>query len=116
MRSDIDIAQAAPMRRIIALARERYGIPDDCLSPYGHYKAKLSLSYAASLRDRPDGKLILVTALSPTPAGEGKTTATIPRASALDPLINIDNRFVSRQGVHLCAPAPLARHADDQSL
>ena len=84
MRSDIVIAQAAKMRRIIPLAHERYGIPDEHLSPYGHYKAKLSLDYVASLKDRPDGKLILVTAISPTPAGEGKTTTTVGLGDALN--------------------------------
>ena len=84
MRSDIEIAQAAQMRRIIELAHTRYGIPDDHLSPYGHYKAKLSLDYVASLRDRPDGKLILISAISPTPAGEGKTTTTVGLGDALN--------------------------------
>ena len=84
MRSDIDIAQSAPMRRIIELAQARYSIPDEHLSPHGHYKAKLSLAYAASLQDRPDGKLILVTAISPTPAGEGKTTTTVGLGDALN--------------------------------
>ena len=84
MRSDIEIAQAAQMRRIIELAHERYAIPDEHLSPYGHYKAKLSLDYVASLRERPDGKLILVTAISPTPAGEGKTTTTVGLGDALN--------------------------------
>ena len=84
MRSDIEIAQAAKMRRITPLAHERYGIPDDHLSPYGHYKAKLSLDYVASLKNRPDGKLILVTAISPTPAGEGKTTTTVGLGDALN--------------------------------
>ena len=84
MRSDIEIAQSAPMRRIIELAQARYSIPDAHLSPHGHYKAKLSLAYAASLQDRPDGKLILVTAISPTPAGEGKTTTTVGLGDALN--------------------------------
>ncbi len=84
MRSDIEIAQAAKMRRITPLAHERYGIPDEHLSPYGHYKAKLSLDYVASLKGRPDGKLILVTAISPTPAGEGKTTTTVGLGDALN--------------------------------
>jgi formate--tetrahydrofolate ligase len=84
MRSDIEIAQAATLRRITPLAHERYGIPDDHLSPYGHYKAKLSLDYASSLRAKPDGKLILVTAISPTPAGEGKTTTTVGLGDALN--------------------------------
>jgi formate--tetrahydrofolate ligase len=84
MRSDIEIAQAATLRRITPLAHERYGIPDDHLSPYGHFKAKLSLDYANSLRSKPDGKLILVTAISPTPAGEGKTTTTVGLGDALN--------------------------------
>ena len=84
MRSDIEIAQSAHMRRIIELAHARYGIPDEHLSPYGHHKAKLSLAYAAQLQDRPDGKLILVTAISPTPAGEGKTTTTVGLGDALN--------------------------------
>ena len=84
MHNDIQIAQAAMMRRIIELAHQRYGIPDEHLSPYGHYKAKLSLAYAASLRDRPDGQLILVPAISPTPAGEGKTTTTVGLGDALN--------------------------------
>ena len=84
MRSDIDIAQTATMRRITLLAQERYGIPDEHLSPYGHYKAKLSLEGVAALQDRADGKLILVTAISPTPAGEGKTTTTVGLGDALN--------------------------------
>ncbi len=84
MRSDIEIAQAATLRRIIPLAHERCAIPEEHLVPYGHYKAKLSLAYADSLRDRPDGKLILVTAISPTPAGEGKTTTTVGLGDALN--------------------------------
>ena len=84
MKSDIEIAQAATLRRITPLAQERYGIPDDHLSPYGHYKAKLSLDYVNSLRAQADGKLILVTAISPTPAGEGKTTTTVGLGDALN--------------------------------
>ena len=84
MKSDIEIAQAATLRRITPLAHERYGIADEHLSPYGHYKAKLSLDYANSLRAKADGKLILVTAISPTPAGEGKTTTTVGLGDALN--------------------------------
>ena len=58
-RSDIEIAQAAKLRRISEVARERLGIPDDQLEPFGHYKAKISLSYLDSLRERPDGTLVL---------------------------------------------------------
>jgi formate--tetrahydrofolate ligase len=83
-RTDIEIAQAAKLRRIADIARERLGIPDEHLDPYGHYKAKISLGYLESLNDRPDGKLILVTAISPTPAGEGKTTTTVGLGDALN--------------------------------
>jgi formate--tetrahydrofolate ligase len=84
VRSDIDIAQAARLERITTLAAKRLGIADEHLVPYGHYKAKLSLAYLESLHDRPDGKLILVTAISPTPAGEGKTTTTVGLGDALN--------------------------------
>jgi formate--tetrahydrofolate ligase len=84
MQSDIEIAQAASMKRIADLARERLDIPDCYLEPIGHYKAKLSLEYVDSLQHRPDGKLILVTAISPTPAGEGKTTTTVGLGDALN--------------------------------
>lgn len=84
--SDIDIAQRATMKPIVELARERLGIAEEHLDLYGRYKAKLSLEYIENLRDRPDGKLILVTAISPTPAGEGKTTATIGLGDALNRL------------------------------
>jgi formate--tetrahydrofolate ligase len=81
--SDIEIAQQAKMQRATELAR-RLSIPEDALEPYGHYKAKVSLDYMESLRDRKDGKLILVTAISPTPAGEGKTTTTVGLGDALN--------------------------------
>jgi len=82
--TDIAIAQAATLKRIAPLARERLGIADEHLEPYGHFKAKVSLDYLDSLTDRPDGKLILVTAISPTPAGEGKTTTVIGLGDALN--------------------------------
>jgi formate--tetrahydrofolate ligase len=82
--SDIEIAQQAKLKRIAALAVERLGIPEENLESYGHYKAKISLEYLDSLKDRPDGKLILVTAISPTPAGEGKTTTTVGLGDALN--------------------------------
>ncbi|NJD06414.1 MAG: formate--tetrahydrofolate ligase, partial [Methylococcaceae bacterium] len=82
--SDIEIAQKARMQPIISLAKERLGIDPEHLDPHGHYKAKLCLDYVSSLRDRPDGKLILVTAISPTPAGEGKTTTTVGLGDALN--------------------------------
>ena len=83
MVSDIEIAQAAHMERINRVA-EKLGIPEEQLEPYGHYKAKISLDYLQSLQERPDGKLILVTAISPTPAGEGKTTTTVGLGDALN--------------------------------
>ena len=81
--SDIEIAQQAKMQRIVQLA-QKLGIPEDTLEPYGHYKAKVSLEYMDSLEGRKDGKLILVTAISPTPAGEGKTTTTVGLGDALN--------------------------------
>jgi len=82
--SNIEIAQRAKMRPIVELARERLGIPAEALEPYGHYKAKVSLDYVAQLEGRPEGKLVLVTAISPTPAGEGKTTTTVGLGDALN--------------------------------
>jgi formate--tetrahydrofolate ligase len=81
--SDIEIAQAATMRPIGQVA-DKLGIPDEALSPYGRYKAKVSLDFVGSLADRPNGKLILVTAITPTPAGEGKTTTTVGLGDALN--------------------------------
>ena len=81
---DIDIARAAEMKPILPLANDRLGIPADALVPYGHHKAKLSLDYIASIRDRPKGKLILVTAITPTPAGEGKTTTSVGLTDGLN--------------------------------
>jgi formate--tetrahydrofolate ligase len=82
--SDIEIAQKAQMKRIVDLAKDQYDIESEHLEPYGHYKAKLSLNYIDSLKDKEDGKLILVTAVSPTPAGEGKTTTTVGLGDALN--------------------------------
>ena len=82
--SDIEIAQQATMRPIIALAKEHYDIDAEHLDPHGHYKAKLSLEYINSLANKTDGKLILVTAISPTPAGEGKTTTTVGLGDAMN--------------------------------
>ena len=84
MPTNIDIAQAAKMQPIVKLATDRLGIPDEELHPYGRYKAKLSLQYLQTLKDKPDGKLVLVTAMSPTPAGEGKTTTTVGLGDALN--------------------------------
>ena len=82
--AEIEIAQKANKKRIVDLAKDQYGIESEHLEPYGHYKAKLSLNYIESLKDREDGKLILVTAVSPTPAGEGKTTTTVGLGDALN--------------------------------
>ncbi|MDD5277264.1 MAG: formate--tetrahydrofolate ligase [Methylovulum sp.] len=84
--SDIEIAQQATMQPIIDLARQNYKIAAEHLEPYGHFKAKLSLEYVNSLKDQDDGKLILVTAISPTPAGEGKTTTTVGLGDAMNRL------------------------------
>src|SRR5512138_2319501 len=81
--SDIEIAQASKMRPIAEVAK-KLGIPDDALSAFGHYKAKVSLDYIDTLKGKPDGKLILVTAISPTPAGEGKTTTTVGLGDAFN--------------------------------
>ena len=83
-KSDIEIAQAAVMRPISEIAAEKLGIGAEHLEPYGHYKAKISLAYIKSLGDRPDGKLILVTAITPTPAGEGKTTTSVGLGDGLN--------------------------------
>ena len=84
MASDIDIARAAKMRPVIELAAERFGAKAADLEPFGHYKAKMSLDLLAQRAEKPDGKLILVTAISPTPAGEGKTTTSVGLADALN--------------------------------
>src|SRR5437016_12526669 len=83
-KSDIEISQAAEKRRINDIARERLGIGPENLEPYGHYKAKVSMDYIKSLKGRPSGKLILVSAITPTPAGEGKTTTTVGLTDALN--------------------------------
>ena len=81
--SDISIAQRATLKPIGEIAA-RLGIPAASIENYGHYKAKIGLDYIETLKERPDGKLILVTALSPTPAGEGKTTTTVGLGDALN--------------------------------
>src|SRR6201988_79195 len=83
-KSDIEIAQAAKKRPIMELAKEKLGIAPENLEPYGHYKDKVSMEYIKSLKSRPNGKLILVTAVTPTPAGEGKTTTTVGLTDALN--------------------------------
>jgi formate--tetrahydrofolate ligase len=81
--SDIEIAQQAKLLRVSKVA-EKLGIPEEHLVPYGHYKAKVALDFVDSLKARKDGKLILVTAITPTPAGEGKTTTTVGLGDALN--------------------------------
>ena len=83
MPSDIEIARAAALKPIAQVA-ERLGIPDEALHPYGRHIAKLDHRYVAGLEARAPGKLVLVTAISPTPAGEGKTTTTIGLGDALN--------------------------------
>jgi formate--tetrahydrofolate ligase len=81
--SDIEIAQAAILQPIVQLAQQRLGIPPEALEPYGHYKAKIDLAWLAK-QTGPNGKLILVTAISPTPPGEGKTTTVVGLGDALN--------------------------------
>ena len=83
MKTDIEIAQAAKLEKINSIAK-KLDIPEDSLEPFGHYKAKISLDFLNSLESKPDGKLILVTAISPTPAGEGKTTTSVGLGDALN--------------------------------
>ena len=83
MKSDIEIAQAAKLEKISSVA-DKLDIPQDSLEPYGHYKAKISMDFIKSLESKEDGKLILVTAISPTPAGEGKTTTSVGLGDALN--------------------------------
>lgn len=97
MPSDIEIARAAKLSPIADIAA-KLGIPPEALSLFGRYKAKIDAPFLKSLADRPDGKLILVTAMSPTPAGEGKTTTTIGLGDAL-------NRIGKRTAICLREPS-----------
>ncbi|MGB5182861.1 MAG: formate--tetrahydrofolate ligase [Xanthobacteraceae bacterium] len=83
-KTDIEISQAAKKRPILEVARERLGIAPENLEPYGHYKAKVSMDFIKTLQNKPNGKLILVSAINPTPAGEGKTTTTVGLTDALN--------------------------------
>ncbi|MBQ6712929.1 MAG: formate--tetrahydrofolate ligase, partial [Selenomonadales bacterium] len=85
MKSDVEIAQEAQMKPITEVA-EQLAIPADELELYGKYKAKLSLDTWRRVQDRPNGKLVLVSAINPTPAGEGKTTTTVGLGDALNRL------------------------------
>ena len=82
MKSDIEIAQATAMKPIKEIA-EKLGLTEDDYSPYGKYKAKMDHRLLAKYKDRLDAKVILVTAINPTPAGEGKTTTTVGLGDAL---------------------------------
>ncbi|WP_371017351.1 formate--tetrahydrofolate ligase [Pseudalkalibacillus sp. JSM 102089] len=82
-KSDIDIAQESKMTRITSIA-EQLGLYEDEWEPYGHYKAKISLNAMKRLNEKPSGKVVLVTAINPTPAGEGKSTVTVGLAQALN--------------------------------
>ncbi len=95
--SNIEIAQQARLRPVTEIAA-RLGVPEEALVPYGRTKAKISLEYLAGLESKPDGKLVLVTAISPTPAGEGKTTTTVGLGDAL-------NRIGKRAVICLREPA-----------
>ena len=83
MKTDIEIAQSAKLEKIQKIA-QKLNIPEDALEPYGHHKAKISMDFIKSLDTKEDGKLILVTAISPTPAGEGKTTTSVGLGDALN--------------------------------
>ena len=82
-KSDIEIAREASLRHITDIGSD-LGIPESAIHCYGHYKAKIDFQFIRGLENNPDGKLILVTALSPTPAGEGKTTTTVGLGDALN--------------------------------
>ena len=85
MKTDIEIAQEAVMEPIVRVA-EKLGIKEDDLELYGKYKAKISDEFIDSIQDRPNGKLVLVTAINPTPAGEGKTTTSVGLGEAFGKL------------------------------
>ncbi|MEM1397443.1 MAG: formate--tetrahydrofolate ligase, partial [Pseudomonadota bacterium] len=82
--SDIDIARAAPIKPIAEIAEKRLKLRPEEILPYGHHKAKVSLETVEACRTRQKGKLVLVTAISPTPAGEGKTTTTVGLTDGLN--------------------------------
>ena len=84
-KSDIEIARESTLQPIAAVA-EKLAIPADSLVHYGPHKAKINLDFLATQKDKPRGKLILVTAMSPTPAGEGKTTVAIGLSDAINAL------------------------------
>jgi formate--tetrahydrofolate ligase len=93
---DIEIARAAQMNPILPIAQARLGIAPEALVPFGHFKAKVGLDYIASLKDKPNGKLVLVTAITPTPAGEGKTTTSVGLNDGLN-LIGVNSIVCLRE-------------------
>ena len=97
MATDIEIARAARLRPIAEIAA-KIGAPESALRPFGRFIAKLEYDFLSGLSNRPDGKLILVTAISPTPAGEGKTTTTVGLGDAL-------NRIGKKTMICLRAPS-----------
>ena len=105
-KSDIEISQAAKKRPIADIARERLGIGPENLEPFGHYKAKVSMDFIKSIQNRPNGKLILVSAINPTPAGEGKTTTTVGLTDAR----SVIRREGRRRRRRLCAGGADGRH------
>ena len=96
MLSDIEIAQRATLRPIVEPGPRSTADSGDELEPYGRYKAKLSLAHIASLADRPDGKLILMSGISPTPAGEGKSTTTVGLGRRAQPYRQERDRLPAR--------------------
>src|SRR5215210_5322778 len=84
MATDLEVAREAILRPIAEIAA-RAGVPESALEPYGKHKAKVSLDFVAEQRAKPAGKLVLVTGISPTAAGEGKTTTTSPEISTPSP-------------------------------
>jgi len=97
MNPDLEIARAARLRPIQEIAA-KLDIPDDAVEPYGRHKAKIGLDFIESLESRPDGALVLVTGINPTPAGEGKTTTTVGLGDAL-------NRIGKRAAICLREPS-----------
>ena len=97
MSTDLEIARAATLRPIAEIAA-RLGIPGDALEPYGRFKAKIGFDFIRSIEDRPDGALVMVTGINPTPAGEGKTTTTVGLVDAL-------NRIGTRTTICLREPS-----------
>lgn len=95
VKSDIEIAQEASMKKIQEIAAE-LNILEDELEPYGHYKGKLSLDIFKRLQNEKDGKVVLVTAINPTPAGEGKSTVTVGLGQAFNKIGKKNSNCTSR--------------------